>query len=105
MNGFLLDTNVLSEFSRAGEPNQRVKELVRNAPHESLYADVLTYVSLRIAPFCPVRSPAQFREPQSSKALVQQFTIETYALVEEAQVHRSQIGNSIELCPAFKNRN
>ena len=29
MNGFPLDTNVLSEFNRRGEPDQRVKHLRR----------------------------------------------------------------------------
>ena len=47
MNGFLLDTNVLSEFSRTGEASQRVKEWIRNAPHESLYASVLIVAEIR----------------------------------------------------------
>ena len=35
MSGFLLDTNVLSEFNRRGEPDHRVKEwLFRFAQRE-----------------------------------------------------------------------
>lgn len=47
MNGFLLDTNVLSEFSRTGDPNQRVKDWIRNAPQEALFVSVLTFAEIR----------------------------------------------------------
>ena len=47
MNGFLLDTNVLSEFSRAGAPDRRVKDWIRNAPQETLYVSVLTFAEIR----------------------------------------------------------
>jgi predicted nucleic acid-binding protein len=40
VNGFLLDTNVLSEFSR-GEPDERVKRWLKLAAEESLLASVL----------------------------------------------------------------
>jgi predicted nucleic acid-binding protein len=47
MNGFLLDTNVPSEFNRRGEPDQRVKHWLEAADTESLYASVLTLGEIR----------------------------------------------------------
>ena len=47
MSGFLIDTNVLSEFSRTGEPDQRVKSWLKAAPAGSLYASVLTLAEVR----------------------------------------------------------
>ena len=48
MSGFLLDTNVLSEFNRRGEPDQRVKHWLEEADTESLYASVLTFGEIRL---------------------------------------------------------
>jgi len=47
MNGFLLDTNVLSEFNRRGEPDRRVKQWLETADTDSLYASVLTIREIR----------------------------------------------------------
>jgi predicted nucleic acid-binding protein len=47
MSGFLLDTNVLSEFNRRGEPNPLVKQWLEAADPESLYASVLTLGEIR----------------------------------------------------------
>ena len=47
MSGFLLDTNVLSEFNRRGEPNRRVKQWLEAADTDSLYASVLTLGEIR----------------------------------------------------------
>ena len=38
MSGFLLDTNVLSEFNRRGEPDRLVKQWLEAADTDSLYA-------------------------------------------------------------------
>ncbi len=46
MNGFLLDTNVLSEFSRTGKPNAGVATWMRNAPPDALFASVLTFAEI-----------------------------------------------------------
>jgi len=44
MSGFLLDTNVLSEFARPDNtPDQRVKQWLEAADPDSLYASVLTF--------------------------------------------------------------
>jgi toxin FitB len=48
MNGFLLDTNVISEFNRSGEPNPRVKQWLEAAVSDSLYASVLTFGEIRL---------------------------------------------------------
>lgn len=48
MSGFLLDTNVLSEFNRRGEPEQHVKLWLEAADTESLYASVLTFGEIRL---------------------------------------------------------
>lgn len=47
MSGFLVDTNVLSEFSRRGEPDQRVKTWLKATPPESLFVSVLTLAEIR----------------------------------------------------------
>jgi toxin FitB len=44
---FLLDTNVLSEFSRTGAPDQHVDRWLKATAEESLFASVLTYAELR----------------------------------------------------------
>lgn len=47
MSGFLIDTNVLSEFSRKGGPDQRVKTWLKDAPPDSLFVSVLTLAEIR----------------------------------------------------------
>jgi len=47
MSGFLLDTNVLSEFNRRGDPNPGVKQWLAAADTGSLYASVLTLAEIR----------------------------------------------------------
>jgi predicted nucleic acid-binding protein len=48
MSGFLLDTNVLSEFNRRGGPDQRVKRWLEAADTDSLYVSVLTLGEIRL---------------------------------------------------------
>ncbi|HUF60631.1 MAG TPA: PIN domain-containing protein [Verrucomicrobiales bacterium] len=47
MSGFLLDTNVLSEFSRRGDPDPGVKTWLTSAKPETLYVSVLTLAEMR----------------------------------------------------------
>jgi predicted nucleic acid-binding protein len=47
VNGFLVDTNVLSEFSRKGGPDQRVKDWLKAAAPGSLYVSILTLAEIR----------------------------------------------------------
>jgi toxin FitB len=47
MSGFLLDTNVLSEFNRRGAPDPLVKKWLEVADPGSLYASVLTLAEIR----------------------------------------------------------
>jgi toxin FitB len=48
MNGFLLDTNVISEFARAdNQPDERVRRWLEQAEPESLYVSVLTFGEIR----------------------------------------------------------
>ncbi len=47
MRGFLVDTNVLSEFSKRGAPDQRVKSWLVAAVPGSLYVSVLTLAEIR----------------------------------------------------------
>lgn len=47
MTGFLLDTNVLSEFSRIGQPDDRVARWLKETADESLFASVLTLAEIR----------------------------------------------------------
>ena len=48
MSGFLLDTNVLSEFNRRGEPDPLVYQWLEAADPESLYVSVLTFGEIRL---------------------------------------------------------
>ena len=48
MTGFLLDTNVISEFARPdNKPDQRVKQWLETADPDSLHASVLTFGEIR----------------------------------------------------------
>jgi toxin FitB len=47
MSGFLLDTNVLSEFNRRGDPNPLVRQWLEAVDTGSLYASVLTLAEVR----------------------------------------------------------
>jgi predicted nucleic acid-binding protein len=47
MSGLLLDTNVLSEFNRRGDPNLQVKQWLEAADTSSPYASVLTFAEIR----------------------------------------------------------
>jgi predicted nucleic acid-binding protein len=47
MSGFLLDTNVISEFNGRGEPNPLVKQWLEAADTTSLYTSVLTIAEIR----------------------------------------------------------
>ena len=48
MSGILLDTSVLSEFNRRGDPNPLVKQWLETADTGSLYASVLTFAEIRL---------------------------------------------------------
>jgi toxin FitB len=45
--GFLLDTNVLSEFARAQAADERVDRWLKATPEESLFASILTFAEIR----------------------------------------------------------
>jgi predicted nucleic acid-binding protein len=47
MNGFLVDTNVLSEFGKTREPDANVRRWVETADPGSLFASVVTWGELR----------------------------------------------------------
>ena len=47
MKGYLVDTNVLSEFSRTGAPDPRVKNWLQAAASDSLYVSILTLAEIR----------------------------------------------------------
>jgi predicted nucleic acid-binding protein len=47
VTGFLLDTNVLSEFARTRQPDQHVDYWLKNAAEETLFASVLTFAEIR----------------------------------------------------------
>lgn len=48
MSGFLLDTNVLSEFNRRGGPDPLVKQWLEAADAASLHASVFTFGEIRL---------------------------------------------------------
>ena len=43
MNGFLIDTNVLSEYNRPGNPNVGVKRWLETTDRESQYVSVVKF--------------------------------------------------------------
>lgn len=47
MSGFLLDTNVLSEFKRRGEPNPHVTDWLRAIDPDLLWASVVSFGEIR----------------------------------------------------------
>jgi len=47
MTGFLLDTNVISEYSRTKSPDERVRTWVDSQPERSLHLSVLTLGEIR----------------------------------------------------------
>jgi toxin FitB len=47
VTNFLLDTNVLSEFARAGAPDPQVDRWLKATPEETLFASVLTFAEIR----------------------------------------------------------
>jgi predicted nucleic acid-binding protein len=47
VNGFLLDTNVLSEFKRRGEPDPHVRDWLRATDPDLLWASVLSFGEIR----------------------------------------------------------
>jgi predicted nucleic acid-binding protein len=47
VDGFLLDTNVLSEFARVRPPDSRVDLWLKARPDDLLYASVLTFAEIR----------------------------------------------------------
>jgi predicted nucleic acid-binding protein len=46
MSGFLLDTNVLSEFNRRGTPDFHVEQWLTAADTNSLHASVITFAEI-----------------------------------------------------------
>jgi toxin FitB len=47
MNGYLVDTNVLSEFGKSQPPEPRVKQWIESADPLHLFASVVTWGELR----------------------------------------------------------
>jgi predicted nucleic acid-binding protein len=47
VNAFLLDTNVLSEFKRRGEPDPLVRNWLRGTHPDLLWASVLSFGEIR----------------------------------------------------------
>jgi toxin FitB len=48
MTGFLVDTNVLSEFNRRGEPDAQVRKWLGATENSSLYVSVITFGEIRL---------------------------------------------------------
>jgi predicted nucleic acid-binding protein len=48
MTGFLVDTNVLSEFNRRGQPNPQVKKWLASTETDSLYASIITFGEIQL---------------------------------------------------------
>jgi len=46
-DGFLVDTNIISEFNRIGRPNEHVRQWLDTAPPDSLYVSVITLAEIQ----------------------------------------------------------
>ena len=46
-DGFLLDTNIISEFNRTGPPDENVKRWLDAASQDSLYVSVITLAEIQ----------------------------------------------------------
>ncbi len=47
MNGYLVDTNVLSEFARPKGPDERVDRWLKTTPEATIFASVLSFAEIR----------------------------------------------------------
>jgi predicted nucleic acid-binding protein len=48
MTRFLVDTNVLSEFNRRGQPNPQVERWLSSTPTGSLHVSIITFGEIRL---------------------------------------------------------
>lgn len=46
MSGFLIDTNVLSEYSRSGSPDAGVKQWLEHTDRQAQYVSVITLAEI-----------------------------------------------------------
>jgi predicted nucleic acid-binding protein len=70
VTGFLLDTNVLSEFSRAGEPDQHVDRWLKATAEETLFASVLTFAEIRLG----IETPTCRQAADSTGTVARRFS-------------------------------
>lgn len=70
MSGFLLDTNVLSEFTRTGKPDEQVKQWLTATPLNSLYVSVITLAEVQFG--IELLAPGK-RRAQLERWLEQEF--------------------------------
>jgi toxin FitB len=47
MNGFLIDTNVLSEYNRSGSPNEGVRQWLETTDRKAQYVSVITLAEIQ----------------------------------------------------------
>jgi predicted nucleic acid-binding protein len=65
MSGFLLDTNVISEFNRIGQPQEPVKQWLDAAVPDSLYVSVITLAEIQFG--------IELLEPGKRRAQLEQW--------------------------------
>ena len=82
MTGFLLDTNVLSEFARTGQPDRHVDLWLKTTAEESLFASVLTLAEIRrgIELLPPGKRRAQLKQWQDD--LVASFEMRLFPVTK-----------------------
>jgi len=69
--GFLLDTNVLSEFARTGKPDENVARFLEGTGENQLFVSVLTFAEIRrgVELLPPGKRRAQLEEWQEDLAI------------------------------------
>lgn len=69
--GFLLDTNVISEFNRIGRPHERVRQWLDASPPDSLYVSVITLAEIQFG--------IELKEPGKRRAQLEQWMEREFA--------------------------
>lgn len=88
MTGFLPDTNVLSEFSRRGEPDRHVDRWLKITAEELLFVSVLT--------FAEVRRGIELLPPGKRRTQLERWQKEVEALFETRLLDVTKTGSAQE---------
>jgi predicted nucleic acid-binding protein len=91
VKGFLLDTNVISEYSRAKPPDERVRRWVDAQDEESLYLSVLALGRIaRVRVFCYPEAKGTNWKPGWRQNFLSAFRIGCFQLTRRLRTFGAQ---------------